>query len=113
MAPVLNDKSLVTVTLAACEALLKKHDNHTLYYFLEIGAGASCEWCILPQHEIVTFFQGWSGEDKATVNEWLAGGGFRAFMTPRQRARFNDPIVDCVDGKLVIRSGKKKTTLLE
>lgn len=122
-ARILSEKSLIPVTLPACEMLLEKHDNHTLYYFLEIGARthqcpahrdgkASREWLILPQHKVVTLFQGWNGENKRTINEWLAGDGFRAFMSPRQRAQFKDPVVDCLDGRLVIRSGKGKLTPL-
>ncbi|MEK7118421.1 MAG: hypothetical protein AAB869_02315, partial [Patescibacteria group bacterium] len=70
-------------------------------------------WFILPQHEVVTLFQGWSGEDRRTVNKWFTSDGFRAFMTPNQRAQFKDPVVDCIDGRLVILSGKKKITPLE
>lgn len=113
MARLLNKQSFVPVTLAACDVLLKENNQHRLYYFLAIGARDNCGWLILPQHEVATMFHGWSEEDKATIDEWLAADGFRAYMLPGQRSRFRNPVVDYKDGKLFIRSGKHKVTLLE
>ncbi|OGZ08938.1 MAG: hypothetical protein A3D65_05615 [Candidatus Lloydbacteria bacterium RIFCSPHIGHO2_02_FULL_50_13] len=113
MAGTLNEKALISVTLRACTELLKRNKGHRLYYFLAIGAGKNCGWLILPQHPVRTLLHGWSEEDKVTIDGWLGSGGFRAFMLPDQRARFRKPVVDFADGKLFIRSGKKKITPLE
>lgn len=112
MAAVLSKRSFVPVLLPACMLLLEKHSGHRLYCFLAVGAGASREWLVLPRHKIAEAFCGWSKKDEATIDGWLAADGFRAFMLPSQRARFKNPVVDCVNGKLVIRSGKKKITPL-
>lgn len=112
MAAVLNERSFVPVLLPACTLLLEKHSGHCLYCFLAVGAGASREWFILPRHRISMAVCGWDKKDEATIDQWLAAKGFRTFMLPSQRAQFRNPVVDCVNGKLVIRSGKKKITAL-
>lgn len=109
----LGDWSLVPVTLSACEALLQKNPGHRLYSFLDVEAKASTLWLLLPQHKIMTFFQCRSLEEKTAINGWIAMDGFRAFMHPDQRSCFRNPVVDYKDGKLFIRSGKKKITPLE
>ena len=114
MTNVLSDWSLVPVTLAACEALLKKHNNHRLYYFLAIGEGKLRQWLILPQQRITTLFQGWYNEDATRVNARLdSESGFRAFMSPEQCARHRNLLVDLHEGKLILRSGKRKITPLD
>jgi hypothetical protein len=109
----LNDNLLVSVTHSAVARLAEKYAEHRLYRFLTIGDGASLLWLVVPQQKVSVTLCGWSEEDKATIDAWLAGGERRAFMLPGHRARFRNPVVDCVDGKLVIRSGKKKITPLE
>jgi hypothetical protein len=114
MAGTLSEKLFIPVTLRACEVLLKRHNKHRLYTFLCVGSGKSRFWVILPQREIVATAHGWSEEDKATIDRWLAKTDcFHAFMLPRHQACFKNPHVDYVDGKLVIRSGKKKITPLD
>lgn len=110
MDPILNDKLLIPVTLPACEVLLKRHVGHCLHRFIGFR---DTTWIITPQHAIPVLPCGWDKEDQATIVKWLASDGFRVFMLSGQRVRFRNPVVDCVGGKLVIRSGKKKITPLE
>ena len=58
--------------------------------------------------------QGWSIADKAQIDNWLARErGFRVFMFPEHHAQFQDPLLDYVTGKLVLRSGGSNITALE
>lgn len=112
MARSLNEGSLIPVTLRARVRLLEENNDHRLYRFLSVGAQPPA-WLMVPQHNVAASAHGWSEEDKAVIDQWLAADGFRAFMLPEQRARFRNPVIDHVGGKLVIRSGKKKVTPLE
>jgi hypothetical protein len=110
----LSDELLVPVLINACEALLKKHQGHRLYSFLTLGSGKSRRLVIVPQYAVVESSCNWSEEDKATIGKWLAAEkGFRVFMPPTIRSRYCNPVVDHVDGKLVLRTGKRKMIPLE
>lgn len=110
----LSDKLFVPVILRATVKLLYQHNNHRLFAFMAIGTGKSRRWVIFPQRAVVATPHGWSAEDKRTIDEWLAQEDrFHAFMLPNQLKQFKGPVVDILDGKLVIRSGKKKITPLE
>ncbi len=113
MGRLLSERSLVPVTLRACEVLLKKHDRRRLYYFIDVSGPDSSQWLILPQHEVRGHSHPWNDGEKAVINGWVASDGFRAFMLSNQRSRFRSPVVDLENGRLVIRSGKKKITPLE
>ncbi|OGZ08450.1 MAG: hypothetical protein A3C93_01545 [Candidatus Lloydbacteria bacterium RIFCSPHIGHO2_02_FULL_54_17] len=113
MGRLLGEQSLVPVTLCACEVLLRRNNNHRLYYFLDVSGPDSPHWLILPQHEVLGHFHPWNDEEKTVIDRWLASDGFRAFMLSNQRSRFRHPVVDLESGKLAIRSGKQKVTPLE
>lgn len=114
MSGTLNEKLLVPVKILACEALLKKHNGHRLYSFLILGAGKSRRCVIAPQHAVSVTPYGWNAEDKAMIDTWLAAEkGFRAFLPPSLSAEFKEPLVDLIDGKLVMCSSEGNITPLE
>lgn len=114
MSEKLSERLFVPVMIGACEVLLKKHRGHRLYSFLILGAGKGRRCVIVPQREVFVTPYGWNAEDKATIDKWLAAEkGFRAFMLPTIRPGFRNPVVDCREGKLVLRCGKRKIIPLE
>lgn len=104
---------LLSVTLPACEKLLRKHPGQRLYCFLKYVAELSPRWRMEPHDEVPTLL-GWREEYEALVAAWRAEEkGFRAFMLPQQFVQFRNPRVELLDGMLVIRSGKEKIISLE
>ncbi len=112
MARNLSNASLVPVTLGACTVLLGKYRGHCLYQLHETKKSGKRLLMIAPQYKTSRLPPSSTQEDRAQIKKWLGPRGFRAFMLPRQRARFADPCVDAEGGKLVVRSGKKRITPL-
>lgn len=109
MSKTISDASLIPVTLPAAMILLERHPGRCLYRFAEHW---SKRWRIFPQYLPTPAHSLWSKEDHEQIEEWL-GSGFRAFMNQIERMQFEDPVVDAIDGKLVIRSGQGKITPLD
>lgn len=110
MARTLGDHLFVPVLLPAAMVLIERFSGHRLYKFL---GSEEHGWRIVPHDAVGVVPNGWNDEDRALMNEWIVRQRFRAFMTPEQLACFCDPVVECENGKLVIRSGEKKIALLE